>query len=227
MLQQTQTSRVVQKYEKFIQTLPTIDLLAQASNEDILRLWQGLGYNRRGLYLKKSAEIIISSKHFPNTIEELVKLPGIGRNTAGAIMAFAFDTPVIFIETNIRRVFIHEFFSRKTPIDDKEILPIIKTTLPEGNIRNWYYALMDYGSYLGRTEINPNRKSKQHKRQSKFEGSVRQTRGAILKELLKGHQERNVLADRMENPPNFSTALTQLIDEGFIEKNKDILSIKS
>ena len=229
MLQQTQTSRVIEKYQNFIKAFPTVKALATASNEEVLRLWQGLGYNRRGLYLKRSCEIILEKYYgrLPTSREELVMLPGIGINTAASIVAFAFDTPVVFIETNIRRVFIHEFFSNKLEITDKEILELVELTLPKKDIREWYYALMDYGTFLAKTTQNPNRRSKHYKKQSTFEGSLRQTRGAILKALLNGSINKEALIARIDNSIHFEKAIDQLLNEGFIEKNKNTYSIKS
>ena len=191
MLQQTQVSRVLLKYKSFLQKFPTVDTLAAAPLADVLREWQGLGYNRRGMYLKKCAEIVVKDfgGKFPKDLKILKSLPGIGPATAGDILAFAWNLPAVVIETNIRSVFIHFFFKDRTGISDKEILPFIERTLPSGNIREWYYALMDYGAYLKTSEkTNPSRRSKHHTKQSRFEGSHRQKRAALLKLLL----EKNI-----------------------------------
>jgi len=113
MLQQTQTFRVMGKYEAFIDAFPDFAALAGAQLNTVLSLWQGLGYNRRALSLKKTAEIVVSNFHgtLPDSYEELISLPGIGKATAGSILAFAFNKPIPFIETNIRRVYIHFFFN--------------------------------------------------------------------------------------------------------------------
>lgn len=170
MLQQTQTSRVVEKYQKFLKSFPTVSHLAQAPASEVLMHWQGLGYNRRALYLKRSAEIICEtySRIVPSLKSELITLPGIGPNTAGAVIAFAYNKPEVFIETNIRRVFIHEFFREKDMVSDQEIYPLIITALDEKNPRDWYYALMDYGAYLAKKETNPNRKSQHYKKTVKI-----------------------------------------------------------
>ncbi len=228
MLQQTQTSRVVEKYLAFIKSFPDTKTLAGATFPEVLRLWQGLGYNRRAMWLKKSSEIISKDLGgiFPNTQKELTKLPGIGTNTAGAIVAFAFNEPVVFIETNIRRVFIHDFFKDAENISDEEILPLIEEALPPKDVREWYYALMDYGVFLAKQTINPNRKSKHYSVQSKFKGSMRQTRGEILKELLIGSQESKDVKNKIKSE-HFKIALEQLMDEGFVEKNGKVLQLKS
>lgn len=149
MLQQTQTSRVIFKFQQWIEKFPNFKTLAQASNHEVLATWQGLGYNSRGLRLARAAQIIIDQfdGELPQSLEELQSLPGIGPNTAGSIAAFAFNKPVTFIETNIRTVFLHEFFSDKTLVCDKEILKLVEQTVDKHNPRDWYYALMDYGVY--------------------------------------------------------------------------------
>ncbi len=186
MLQQTQAPRVIEKYNEFIKRFPTVKDLAIASNSDVLAAWQGLGYNRRALFLKKSAEKIVSDYHgiVPSKIEELITLPGIGHNTACAIVTFSFNIPTVFIETNIRTVFIHHFFKDTEDVSDKEIIKLVEKTVDTDNPRGWYYALMDYGVFLKKEFKNPSRKSKAYLKQSKFEGSRRQVRGEVIRRLL-------------------------------------------
>jgi A/G-specific adenine glycosylase len=186
MLQQTQAERVLLKYDPFITRFPDFQTIYRAGLKDVLAAWLGLGYNRRALHLKEAAGEIISrySGKIPESSEELIRLPGIGKATAGAILAFAFNMPSVFIETNIRRVFIHFFFQDKKDIQDKEVMPLVEKTLDHENPRHWYYALMDYGAMLKKQGGNPNRKSAHYSRQAPFEGSERQARGAILKYLL-------------------------------------------
>jgi len=186
MLQQTQASRVKEKYALFIKKFPSVGALARAHTHDILVAWQGLGYNRRALSLKKTAETIISQYKgiFPKTYEELVALPGIGPYTANAIMVFAYNKPAVMIETNIRTVFIHFFFPKvnnSQKIPDRELMSLIEKYSDTSNPRQWYNALMDYGAYLKETTINPSRRSLHYTKQSTFKGSVRQIRGAIIK----------------------------------------------
>jgi A/G-specific adenine glycosylase len=114
----------------------------------------------------------------------LKTLQGIGNATAHAICAFAFNQPVIFIETNIRTVFIHHFLSTEDEVKDSDIGPLVTQTLDSKNPRRWYNALMDYGTALKKHHPNPGRKSAHYKRQSPFEGSLRQVRGAILSTLV-------------------------------------------
>lgn len=190
MLQQTQTDRVIDKYQEFITVFPTILHLAQAQFKDVLRIWQGLGYNRRALYLHNFAQKIVAdfSGEIPADPEILKQFKGIGPNTAGAICAFAFNKPLVFIETNIRSIFIHFFFQNQEKITDADILPLIAKTVDKENPRLWYYALMDYGVMLKKQLINPSRKSVHYTKQSKFENSDRQIRGNILK-LLTQHEK--------------------------------------
>lgn len=185
MLQQTQVVRVVPKYKLFIKTYPTVTSLARAELKDVLMLWQGLGYNRRAKMLHETAKLVAGKYkgRFPRERVELENLPGIGPYTAGAMCAFAYNQPVVMIETNIRSVFLHFFFKNKKLVDDREISPLIRKTVDINNPRQWYYALMDYGSMLKKLG-NPNIRSRHYIKQGSFEGSNRQIRGLILKTLL-------------------------------------------
>lgn len=185
MLQQTQVARVNERFPQFLATFPTLESLARASLGEVLIAWQGLGYNRRARFLHELAQTIVSSKKSYTTPEELIFLPGIGVNTAGSVAAFAFDYPSIFIETNIRAVMIYFFCHHREDVSDKEVLALVKATLPSKNFREWYYSLMDYGSWLKSRVVNPSRQSKHHTKQSTFKGSDREIRGAIIRELGK------------------------------------------
>src|SRR3989344_2854344 len=160
MLQQTQVDRVKPKYREFLKIFPTIRALAASPLSKVLWTWSGLGYNRRAAALKKCAEEIMRGYkgRIPDTMEELDALPGVGHHTAGAIMAFAFNKPVVFIETNIRSVFIHHFFQKREKVSDLELEPLIAQTLDRRAPRRWYSALMDYGSALKRRIDNPSRR---------------------------------------------------------------------
>lgn len=220
MLQQTQTDRVIPKFNAFINRYPTVKSLADAAIPELLSLWSGLGYNRRALYLHKTAQTVTKDYggRLPETEIELQKLPGIGAYTAGAIMAFAYDKETIFIETNIRRVFLHFFFPDSDKVPDSEIKKIIEQTLPSNDFRNWYYALMDYGVYLAKSGVNANTRSKHYTKQSKFEGSRRQLRGMILKIYLTEKQVNSthlMLADK--NPELVDQIISELKTEGFID----------
>ncbi len=186
MLQQTQVARVVPKYQEFLNVFPNIDVLAQATFADVLKHWNGLGYNRRAKFLLEAAKTLNKMDAFPDDPNELEKLPGIGKNTAAAICVYAYDQRHIFIETNIRTVCIHHLFSDQTDISDKQIVPWVEQALPDENYREWYWALMDYGSYLKQTISNISKRSKHYTKQSRFEGSTRQLRAAVLRSLLGG-----------------------------------------
>lgn len=229
MLQQTQTYRVVPKYEAFMKKFPTPAALARASLADVLSMWQGLGYNRRARYLKQAAEALVArgATNFPNTYDELVSLPGIGPYTAAAVLAFAFNIPVPLIETNIRAAYIHHFFPREEKVRDDKLKPIIARTLDTKNPREWYAALMDYGSHLKILHGNPSRKSAHHTKQSQFKGSTRQVRGAVIKLLLNGNPSGMTdeqLGTQIENArilsedANLSTILEKLERDGIIKR---------
>ena len=199
MLQQTQTERVVPKYDEWIAAFPTVQSLAKASLTEVLTHWSGLGYNRRARFLQQAAQIVVQKYDgkFPTDAILIDELPGVGEYTAKAVACFAFGAKEVFIETNIRTVFITEFFqndgsaidsvdiTNKKGIDDKTIIPLIEQTVYEKDVRLWYYALMDYGAHIKKEVVNPNRRSKSYTKQSKFSGSLRQARGAIIRQLTK------------------------------------------
>ncbi len=228
MLQQTQVDRVIPKYEEFLKKFPTLRALARAELVEVLRAWQGLGYNRRAVWLHEAARELIKNPSplwgtpfTPTPIlvrgfrkgriqTELQKFKGIGLNTAASICAFAYNMPVVFIETNIRTVFLKHFFPYEKNVSDKDILQLVKKTLPKKHFREWYWALMDYGSYVKRTQGNLNRtQSVNYAKQSKFKGSHRQLRGKILRDLLHG---KNI---SRKNTQHISV-LGELEREGFI-----------
>ncbi len=186
MLQQTQVDRVIGKYTAFINRFPTLQKLADAQLEEVLAQWQGLGYNRRGLYLHRLAREVMENFGglVPDTPEDLVKLPGLGRATAASISVFAFNRPVVFIETNVRTVFIHFYFPDEDKVPDGSIEPLVERTLDRDNPNRWYSALMDYGTMIKKNHPNPGRRSAHHNRQPPFNGSDRQLRGKIIALLL-------------------------------------------
>jgi len=227
MLQQTQTHRVVPKFEQFIQAFPSMQALALAPLPAVLAAWQGLGYNRRAKFLQQAAQRIMQEHGgvVPESPAELVCLPGIGPATAASIAAFAFNTPTVFIETNIRAVFLHHCFPGQTGISDAELLPLVARGLEGQDPRQWYYALMDYGVMLKKMLPNPSRQSKHHAKQSKFEGSRRQVRGALIRQLtcLGGHAlatdlYMHVTGDLQRNLPEdlFFSVAGDLQAEGFV-----------
>jgi A/G-specific adenine glycosylase len=188
MLQQTQTERVVPYWERWMEKWPRPGDLRRASLQEVLKEWSGLGYNRRGRYLRECAGIIAGEYggRLPDTAAELEKLPGIGAYTAGAVSCFAWNRPEVFIETNIRAVMIHFFFGDRAGIRDSEILPLLEKHLDRENPRNWYWALMDYGAALKRLTPNPGRRGAAYSRQSGFRGSFRELRGSLIRALVSG-----------------------------------------
>lgn len=278
MLQQTQTGRVVPKFDEWMAAFPTAKAVAEASLSDVLSHWVGLGYNRRAVFLQKACREVCEKWGgvFPRTKEDLQSLSGIGPYTAGAVSTFAFNQPNVFIETNIRSVFIWYFFSNGmesalsalgevspaevalsapgkssvtegapsalsglsvtegvTPerkIDDKELLPLIEQTLVKDNPREWYYALMDYGADLKKRLPNPSRSSRHHVRQSRFEGSLRQARGAILRQLsLKGGRVSLLEISKIEgiDLPRLEKAGEKLIAEHLVSQDDGLYTIRN
>jgi len=231
MLQQTQVERVLGKYEDFIDVFPDFPSLAAAPFDQVLLLWQGLGYNRRALSLKRTAARITEEFQgkLPPSVDLLLTLPGIGRTSASAIAAFAFNMPVVFIETNIRTVFIHVFFADKGHVADREIAPLLDRSLDRADPRKWYYALMDYGSMLKGAGEKVHRKSTGYRRQSPFEGSDRQVRSAVLKVLLrKNTVSEAALAEMLgESQERVQKVLAGLKSDGFISAREDGFTITS
>lgn len=231
MLQQTQVERVRTKYAQFLECFPTITHLAAAPLEELLRVWQGLGYNRRAIALRRCAEEIVTTHggRFPATIPQLESLPGIGPYTARAVAAFAFGLPEPFIETNIRTVFIHFFFHGHEGINDRRLMPLVSATLDRGDPRHWYYALMDYGVLLKQLHPNPSRRSSHHVRQSPFKGSNRELRSRMLRSILEHpgltleELTRLLSACRSAVERN----LKALVQEGFVEQQGDRFGIRA
>jgi A/G-specific adenine glycosylase len=228
MLQQTQTERVREHYGRFLKCFPNVAALARASQGEVLKAWQGLGYNRRALFLKRAAEEIVArfDGKVPETLEELESLPGIGPYTARAVLTFAFNQPQVFIETNIRTVFIVEFFGKCANVHDGEILPILQAALPKKDPRRWYYALMDYGVALKKVHRKVNTRSRHYVRQSAFKGSDREIRGAILRHLIaKGAQSVTALTSLPFEKQRIEKQLSKLVKEGFLVQQGRLVSI--
>lgn len=229
MLQQTQVDRVIPKYSSWIGRFPGFESLADAPLKEVLGEWQGLGYNRRGLHLKQASQIIVSEfeAKLPQNTKDLLSLPGIGPYTARAVQAFAWNKPSIFIETNIRTVYLHHFFPKEEKVHDRELLPYIEKSLPQERAREWYWALMDYGAYLKKELPNPSRNSRHHTKQSPFKGSNREVRSKILKFVLQHEPVRKdeVLKHIRSEKWNVENNITSLTNEGFLTDNKGIYSI--
>jgi len=222
MLQQTQVARVVPKFKAFLREFPDVATLAKAPLAAVLIAWNGLGYNRRAKFLWQAAQAIVTEHEgrIPATITELKSLPGIGANTAGAIMAYAYNLPIVFIETNIRTVFIHHFFADENePVSDAELEKLVADTLDREHPREWYWALMDYGVHLKQSVGNVSRRSKSYAKQSTFQGSLRQIRGAVIRELTGGPRTKSQLA-LLITDPRLDAVLADLASEKLIENQR-------
>ena len=241
MLQQTQVARVVGRWEAWLEEFPTPDALAAAPLEPVLRAWQGLGYNRRAVALKRAAEEVSSRLGgvLPDDEAGLRSLPGIGPATAAGVLAFAFDRPVVYLETNVRAVALYELFADRDGVADREIVPLLATAVDEAmrqgiGPRAWYYALLDYGADLKRTLPNPSRRSAHHAPQSPFDGSRRQKRAWLLRAVmaepgLGAHEYADALASveaaagrPAPSVPDVAGILADLAQDGFLQRGDDI-----
>jgi A/G-specific DNA glycosylase len=229
MLQQTQVQRVMGKYEQFTRIFPDFPSLSRAPLQKILREWQGMGYNRRAISLKRIARKVVEefNGNLPASVETLMTFPGIGKATASSIAAFAFQHATVFIETNIRRVFIHCFFHDMENVNDADIIPLVEMALDTSNPREWYYALMDYGVMLKQEHVNPNRRSAHYQKQSPFQGSNRQVRGTVLKLLVNESNisEYQIVQKLHIQEEKLKNSLKQLVEEGFVKEVRGKYSI--
>jgi len=190
MLQQTQVQRVDGRWQRWLERFPTVEALASAEQVDVLAEWQGMGYNRRALALLRAARMIVEAgEGFPREEHELLALPGVGPATAAGIRAFAFNLPGVYLETNVRTVFLHELYPDEMGVPDKRLVPLVEAACSADDARGWYYALLDYGAWLKRHVPNPSRRSRSHVRQSGFEGSHRQKRAMVVRILLASREQ--------------------------------------
>lgn len=222
MLQQTQVPRVIPKFTQFMSAFPDAHTLANAPLDAVLRAWSGLGYNRRAKFLWQAAKTLVREHggQVPGAQEALVALPGVGPNTAGAILAYGFNQPAVFLETNIRTVFIHHFFHDGEKVADAQLTPLVATALDSASTREWYWALMDYGTHLKQAVGNASRSSKTYARQSAFEGSRRQIRGRVLKLLGESPQPVEALLATIADE-RLPGVLHDLVAEGMIRRDND------
>jgi len=220
MLQQTQVARVIPYFTRWLSVFPDVHTLAKVPFSKVLRMWQGLGYNRRAKMLHQCAKMIVKEYKgvFPKKAEALQKLPGVGSYTAGAVTAFAYNHDTVFIETNIRTVVMHHFFTRTKKVNDAEIMSILEKVFPKGKARIWYSALMDYGAHLKKSGVRINTKAKGYVKQKKFAGSDREARGAILKALVQGPKPATLLINLFgtERRGQLKKQLPSLTKEGLI-----------
>lgn len=225
MLQQTQVERVIPKFEQFLQRFPTVADLAQAPLADVLTAWSGLGYNRRAQFLHRAAKKVMTEFDgvIPSTIAGLMSLPGVGSNTAGALLAYSFNQPAPFIETNVRTVYFHHFFADQAVVSDKELRTLVEETVDQENPRQWYWALMDYGSFLKKQGAARLDKSAHYKKQPPLKGSLREVRGLILKILKDDELTDRQLRQRLPQDERFEPALDGLLKDGLISRSDERL----
>ena len=227
MLQQTQVDRVVPKFQQFMAAFPVISDLAVAPLSEVLTVWSGLGYNRRAKFLHEAAKKVMAdfAGKVPSTYEALIQLPGVGPNTAGAILAYSFNQPVVFIETNIRTVYFHHFFDESAMVSDKELREKVKQTVDKEHPREWYWAMMDYGAYLKKQGAGRIDKSSHYKKQAPLKGSMREVRGLILKSLTLRDFMYEELAAALPQDERFNQAISALKSEGLINQTGERLHL--
>lgn len=215
MLQQTQVSRVIPKYRAFLKRFPTAHVLAKAPLSEVLKEWSGLGYNRRAKYLHDAALLLSKQAgiHKATVVALFTQgIPGVGKYTKSAVLAFAFNEPCALLETNVRTAFIHHFFPRKKSVSDAELLPLIEKAAEGQDPRTWNWALMDYGAYLKLNGVRNNAKSKHYTKQTKFKGSLREVRGAVLRAVHAGKSPERIPFPKKK----IQTALAALKKEGLL-----------
>ncbi|HEY4519630.1 MAG TPA: A/G-specific adenine glycosylase [Candidatus Paceibacterota bacterium] len=226
MLQQTQAARVIPKYKEFLKVFPDIRILARSPLSSVLTAWSGLGYNRRAKYLHDAAKIVVKKYRgrIPHDAATLITLPGVGEYTASAIRAFAFNQPDVLIETNIRTVFFHLGVRTRRKIKDEELRPLVEDALRRSRMspREFYSALMDYGAYLKASGVRLNARSRHYTKQSRFQGSLREVRGAILKTLT-ARMSTDATRKRYKN--TFEKALVSLVREGLVERRGSMVHL--
>ena len=186
MLQQTQVPRVAPRFVEWLEAWPDLESLAAAPLADVLRRWQGLGYNNRARRLQECAAAAVASAPcgrramLPRTLEGLRALPGIGPYTARAVLVFAHNDDLAAVDANVRRVLTHQL-SLAEDLGDKDLQAVADAVLPRGRSRDWHNAMMDYGS-LVLTARSTGISSRG--RQGTFEGSRRQKRARVVRRLL-------------------------------------------
>jgi len=230
MLQQTQVSRVVPRYEEFLAVFPTLEALAGAELCEVLRLWSGLGYNNRAERLHRCASLVVEDAHgrpplLPTDLDALLRLPGLGPYTARAVLIFAHNADLAAVDANVRRVLTCEL-GLAADLSDRELGRVAAAVLPHGRSRDWHNALMDYGALVltGRvTGLSPRR------RQTPFVGSRRWQRSRLLRRLLdEGPQSTEALAGGLGLPQEMADELLDdLADDGLVTMADGVARIRT
>ena len=228
MLQQTQVSRVIDKYLLFIKKFPTIEALATSSLYDVLAVWQGLGYNRRAQYLWQAAQIIVSqyNGNMPDDEAELQKLPGLGKASAASVCIFAFGKPALYIETNVRTVYIYSFFEGNQSVPDAMVKPLLEATIDTKNPKKFYNALMDCGTYI-KQHYNYSRYSAHYTVQTPYKTSLRKVRGDIVRYIVNyGATRKDILVQSLGySPDKIQKALEALSRENLVCEENGMYTI--
>ncbi len=216
MLQQTQVARVIPKFQAFIAAFPDEASLADAPLADVLRLWTGLGYNRRARYLHQAAQA--ASPDLPSDMTSLLQLPGVGPSTAGAILTYAYNQYTPFIETNVRTVYIHHFFANQSQVTDKQLRHLLDKTVDRQQPRQFYWALMDYGHYLKQHGYGRLSQSNRYTKQTAFRGSLREMRGQLIRILAEEPKTHRQLKQLVQYDNRFEPALQGLLRDQLVTK---------
>lgn len=244
MLQQTQVTRVIPRWEAFLGRFPTPEACAAAPLGDVLREWQGLGYPRRARNLHATARVVAMAGAFPRELDGLLALPGVGPYTARAVMAFAFELDVAVVDTNIARVYARIAGERLTP---KRVQAMADEALAVGDSWTWNQCLMDLGATLCRpTSPSCDDCPLGHRcawrgsdrtdpavgsagvsgKQGRFEGSDRQARGRLLNALTHGPVDRVDVASVMQREPEVADRLvTDLTAEGLCRTDRSTVRL--
>ena len=236
MLQQTQVTRVIPRWESFLVRFPTTAACAAAPLAEVLREWQGLGYPRRARDLHATAQRVEELGGFPRDLAGLVALPGVGGYTARALLAFAFELDAAVVDTNIARVYARLRGERLTA---GAAQAAADAACPSGDAWVWNQCLMDLGAVLCRPiapkcEECPLARRCEWRgvggpdpaigsagvstRQKRFEGSDRQARGRLMKALSAGPVSRSAVASVMQRDEERASRLVEaLIEEGMCQ----------
>jgi len=229
MLQQTQVPRVIPKYLEFIGEYPTVFDLAKASSASVLRIWKGMGYNRRALYLRDIAKIVVKNYQgkMPKDEKLLAKLPGMGTYTARAILVFAYGQEVCCVDTNIRKIITHFFFD-DLPQKPETIQSVADELIPKGKSWDWHQALMDYGTLempnVKYQMVNNRKKSVPFRQTNRF------YRGRIIDMLRERKYPEMKLINRIHDQYGkqeyeIQSIINSLVKDGLVKRRKDTIQL--